>query len=241
VADHRRLARRLGLNDRIQLIGPASPFGNSRGTFRKQRDRWFESGSLQRRVCLSPESAFGGREPRLSARVCAAGLATGSAETRRVCRYRGKRRQYLCRAIFQYRSAADGVGGNATLIPTKIGVPHRPTQRAGDRERGQEGHQISGLRTNSLPIPNREFFGALQGIKSGDQGNFRPDQGNPALAAKMLAFASPTNPIVPTDLEHLATVRIPLGCLPPVRNRLPTCPRRRQGRSRGSRRCAVRT
>src|SRR4029077_12051126 len=47
------------------------------------RDRWFESGSLQRRVCLSPVSAFEGREPRLSARVCAAGLATGWAETRR--------------------------------------------------------------------------------------------------------------------------------------------------------------
>jgi hypothetical protein len=40
--------------------------------------------------------------PRLSARVCAAGLATGSAETRRVFRYRANRRQYLCRAIFQY-------------------------------------------------------------------------------------------------------------------------------------------
>jgi hypothetical protein len=29
------------------------------------------------------------------------------------------RRQYLCRAIFQYRSAADGVGENATPVPTK--------------------------------------------------------------------------------------------------------------------------
>ena len=40
-----------------------------------------------------------------SARVSAAGLATGSAETRRVFRYRANRRQYLCRAIFQYSSA----------------------------------------------------------------------------------------------------------------------------------------
>src|ERR1700738_3757915 len=40
------------------------------------RDRWFESGSLQRRVCLSPGAAFAGREPRLSAWLCAAGLAT---------------------------------------------------------------------------------------------------------------------------------------------------------------------
>jgi hypothetical protein len=31
-----------------------------------------------------------------------------------VFRYRANRRQYLCRAIFQYRSAADGVGENAT-------------------------------------------------------------------------------------------------------------------------------
>jgi len=34
-ADHHRLARRLVLNDPIQLIGPASPFGNSRETFRR--------------------------------------------------------------------------------------------------------------------------------------------------------------------------------------------------------------
>src|SRR6266404_4034927 len=83
------------------------------------RNRKFESISLQRRVCLSPESAFVGQEPRLSARVCAAGLASGSAETRRGCGCRANRRQYLCRAIFQYRSAADGVGENATLVPTK--------------------------------------------------------------------------------------------------------------------------
>src|SRR5271169_5906936 len=83
------------------------------------RNRKFESTPLQRRVCLSPESTFVGQEPRLSARVCAAGLASGSAETRRACRCRANRRQYLCRAIFQYRNAADGVGENATLIPTK--------------------------------------------------------------------------------------------------------------------------
>ena len=48
-ADHRRLARRPVLIDPIQLIGPASPFGDSRETFR-ERDRWFESVFLQRRV-----------------------------------------------------------------------------------------------------------------------------------------------------------------------------------------------
>src|SRR5580704_10525237 len=51
-------------------------------------------------------SSFRRSRTRLSARVWAAGLATGSAETRRVFRYRVNRRQYLCRAIFQYRSAA---------------------------------------------------------------------------------------------------------------------------------------
>src|SRR6266446_6597276 len=49
-------------------------------------NRRFESISLQQRVCLSAASTFEGPEPRLSARVCAAGLATGSAETLRVFR-----------------------------------------------------------------------------------------------------------------------------------------------------------
>jgi hypothetical protein len=84
-------------------------------------NRKFESTSLQQTVRLSPEAAFVGRNPRLSARVCAAGLATGSAETRKVFRYRANRRQYLCRAIFQYRSAANVVGENATLVPTEVG------------------------------------------------------------------------------------------------------------------------
>src|SRR5205823_9899727 len=52
----------------------------------REGDRWFESTSLQRRVRLSPASAFEGREPRLSTRVCAAGVAPGSAETLRVFR-----------------------------------------------------------------------------------------------------------------------------------------------------------
>jgi hypothetical protein len=89
---------------------------------RLERDRGFESISLQRRVRLSSASAFESREPRLSARVCAAGLANGSAETRRVFQYRANRRQYLCRAIFQYRSAADLGGENAKLVATKSGL-----------------------------------------------------------------------------------------------------------------------
>src|SRR5580700_3588303 len=46
------------------------------------RNRRFESPFLQQTVSLSPAAAFQGREPRFSARVWAAGLATGSAETR---------------------------------------------------------------------------------------------------------------------------------------------------------------
>ena len=56
-------------------------------------------------------SRFRRSRTRLSARVWAAGLATGSAETRRVFRYRVNQGQYLCGAIFQYRGAAGrGVG-----------------------------------------------------------------------------------------------------------------------------------
>jgi len=40
----------------------------------------------------------------------------------KVFRYRANRRQYLCRAIFQYRSAADVVGENAAPVPTKSGL-----------------------------------------------------------------------------------------------------------------------
>jgi hypothetical protein len=69
---------------------------------------------------LSPASAFEGREPWPSAWVCPAGLATRSAETRRLFRYCANRRQYLCRAIFQYRSAAEGVGEKAALVPNEV-------------------------------------------------------------------------------------------------------------------------
>jgi hypothetical protein len=54
--------------------------------------------------------------------------------------------------------------------------------------------------TSQFPThPNREFFEALQGIKSGDQGNFFPHQGIRS-SSTFLAFALTTNAIVPTDL-----------------------------------------
>ena len=40
----------------------------------------------------------------------------------RVFQDSANRRQYLCRAIFQYRSAADGVGENARSVPIMSGV-----------------------------------------------------------------------------------------------------------------------
>src|SRR5467141_2238776 len=85
------------------------------------RDRWFESGSLQRRVRLSPGAAFEGREPRLSARLCAAGLATGSAETHRV---------------FQYRPT----GGNISVAPySSTAVPLMGSTRMPRRSQSSRG------------------------------------------------------------------------------------------------------
>src|SRR5437660_11340535 len=50
------------------------------------------------------------------------GLATGSAETRRLFQDSADRRQYLCRAIFQYRSAADGSQRECHAGPNKVGA-----------------------------------------------------------------------------------------------------------------------
>jgi len=77
-------------------------------------DRGFESVSLQQRVRLSLALAFVSGEPRLSARVCAADIATGSAETRSGFRFRAKRRRYLCRA---YSSTAAPLMWSARTLP----------------------------------------------------------------------------------------------------------------------------
>ena len=68
-------------------------------------DRRFESISLQRRIRVSHRPGRCRSRTAGFARVCAARLAARSAETRRVEQYRTKERQYLCRALFQYRSA----------------------------------------------------------------------------------------------------------------------------------------
>ena len=86
------------------------------------RDQKFESGFLQQTVSLSPAAAFeGSRTP-----LFRAGLGSWIGD--RVSRdapgfpLRANRRQYLCRAIFQYRSAAEVVSENAAPVPTKLGL-----------------------------------------------------------------------------------------------------------------------
>jgi hypothetical protein len=77
-SNHRSLARTSRFCRGRRIAGPN---GVPKGLFR-MRYRWFESISLQQTVSLSPAAASEGREPRFSARVWAAGLATGSGETR---------------------------------------------------------------------------------------------------------------------------------------------------------------
>jgi hypothetical protein len=72
-----------------------STWGPSRGRSVPRRDRWFESGSLQRRVRLSPGAAFEVENPGFPRDLCAAALATGSAETHRVFQNSANWRQYL--------------------------------------------------------------------------------------------------------------------------------------------------
>jgi len=110
-SNHRSRHERAGFCCGRRIAGPSA--GSQKGLF-------FYAVPMVR-IHLPPadslslsRSSFRRSRTRLSARVWAAGLATGSAETRRVFRYRVNRRQYLCRAIFQYRGAAGrGAGLNA--------------------------------------------------------------------------------------------------------------------------------
>ena len=63
------------------------------------------------------------------------------------------------------------------------------------RQRGPKRPSTQCLMSQFPTRPNREFFEALQGIKSGDQGNFFPHQG--IRSRPLLAFALTTNAIVP--------------------------------------------
>jgi hypothetical protein len=81
-----------------------------------------------------------------------------------------------------------------SLLAGKIqGISPIPGLRAPRRQRKSARNQFL---TGQFPThPNREFFAALQGIKSGDQGSFRRDQGIPPSSA---IWRSPlvTNPII---------------------------------------------
>jgi hypothetical protein len=74
------------------------------------RNRKFESTPLQRTVRISRDIPLRRRKPGLFPRVCGAEQVARSGETG-VARSSGAdRRQYLCRAKFQYRSVDDGDG-----------------------------------------------------------------------------------------------------------------------------------
>src|SRR5712671_8118854 len=72
-------------------------------------------------------------------------------------------------------------------------------QRAPRRQRKSARNQFL---TGQFPThPNRESFATLRGIKSGDQGSFRRDQGIP-LSSAIWHSLLVTNPIVPTDFQR---------------------------------------
>jgi hypothetical protein len=87
-----------------------------------------------------------------------------------------------------------------SLLAGKIqGISPIPGLRAPRRQRKSARNQFL---TGQFPThPNREFFAALQGIKSGDQGSFRRDQGIP-LSSAIWHSLLVTNPIVPTDFQR---------------------------------------
>jgi hypothetical protein len=69
---------------------------------------------------LSPSCFRGSRTPAFRAAV-RRWLGDRVGRDIQVFQDRANRRQHLCGAIFQYRSAADGVGANATPVPIKSG------------------------------------------------------------------------------------------------------------------------
>ena len=84
---------------------------------------------------------------------------------------------------------AGKIQGNSPI--RGLAAPRRPRKRARNQ-----------FLTGQFPThPNREFFAALQGIKSGDQGSFRPDQGIP------LSSAIWHSPLV-TESDHWAVGRV---------------------------------
>jgi hypothetical protein len=82
----------------------------SRNLGRITRNRWFESGSLQRTVRVSRDIPLLRRKAGRFLRVCGAEQVARSGETG-VARSSGADgRQYLCRAKFQYCNVDEGDG-----------------------------------------------------------------------------------------------------------------------------------
>jgi hypothetical protein len=92
-------------------------------------ERLFVQVGLRVRIRLPPAdslslscSRFRTSRTRLTAGVWGSWLDDQVGRDAQVFRYGAKRQQYLCRAIFQYRSVADPGGENATPARTKSGV-----------------------------------------------------------------------------------------------------------------------
>jgi hypothetical protein len=70
---------------------------------------------------------------------------------------------------------------NSLLAGRMQGIPSNRGLAA--RQRQQKKASNQSLTTQFSTHQNREFFAALQGIQNGDQGKFRAEQGNTALAS----------------------------------------------------------
>jgi hypothetical protein len=89
--------------------------------------------------------------------------------------------------------------------------------RASAAPRTQRKRARNQFLTDQFPThPNREFFCGLQGIKSGDQGKFRSDQGIPP-SSTIWAFVPADNPIVSDRSRTLPRRRT--GTPPDARSR----------------------
>jgi len=73
------------------------------------RNRWFESGSLQQRVHVSRDFALPRREAGFFARVCGPGRCSAVSRDGYRAVHGADRREYLCRAKFQYRGVDEAV------------------------------------------------------------------------------------------------------------------------------------
>jgi hypothetical protein len=95
---------------RRRYFGRTRPLSCTIRLIQCTRDRQFESTSLQRTVGVSRDIPLLRRKAGLFPRVCGAEQAARSGETGVARSYRADRRQYLCRAKFQYRSVDGGDG-----------------------------------------------------------------------------------------------------------------------------------